>query len=239
VAVAQDLEHARARERETALAVAFPNPIARTIDDRLQPRLAAPQHVFGKILRAHGLGLAERAPNRGHEAAQIVLENVVDGAALQCLDRALFADRAGHENERRRGSDLLGDPQRRETIEAGQREIAENDVRRELRDAPAKAALVRGDAANGFETVLREPAGDELRVQRVVLDLQNANALRELRRGARAIGHAATSSCGASRRATPSIGKRSMKRVPLPISDSKSIVPLWCSTTMRCAIASP
>ena len=107
--VAQDVEHARAREREAPFAVALPDPVARRVDDVLQPRLAAPQHLLGEVLRARRLRLAQRASDRGHEPPQVVLQHVVDGAALQRLDRALLADRARHEDERRRRRDVFRD----------------------------------------------------------------------------------------------------------------------------------
>src|SRR5690606_11091077 len=151
-----------AREREPAVGVALPDPVARRIDDVLQPRLAAANHFLREIARTRRLGLAQRRPDGRDEPVQVVLQYVAGCPALQRLDRALLADRAGDEDERRRRRLLYGDAQRGQAVEAWQREVREDDLRRELDDRAAKRELVGDHPARGREAVGRQPPRDEL-----------------------------------------------------------------------------
>ena len=56
--------------------------------------------LFGLRSLAPHFGIAQLAVDRRNEAVEIVLDDVVVGAVLHRVDRDLFADRAGHENER-------------------------------------------------------------------------------------------------------------------------------------------
>src|SRR5437763_11082498 len=54
----------------------------------------------------------QRAFDSRHEAIEALLENVVGRAALECVDRALLAEEAGDDDERRVGGALAGQLQR-------------------------------------------------------------------------------------------------------------------------------
>jgi hypothetical protein len=117
----------------------------------------------------------ERAFDGRCESGRVALQHVVRGSAEQGVDGALFADRAGHEDERDLRTQLACDRERRHAIEFRQAEVRENDRRLKLFDCPAQVGLgfhALRDAGNSgaFELGQRE-----VRLIGHVLDEQNSN----------------------------------------------------------------
>src|SRR5262249_35555556 len=100
-----------------------------------------------------------------------------DRTAPQRLDSALLADRSREEDKGRIRRFGLGDPERGETIEAGQGEIRENDVGLESRECRAKARLGVRPVVNAADTAPRELLYCKIGVDADVLDDQHTQAV--------------------------------------------------------------
>ena len=85
--------------------------------------------LLGQLTGPAQVRIRQRAFHRWHQALGIALQNVVDRAAFECLDGALFADRAGEKNEGDVGSFLACDGECRHAIELRQAEVRENEIR--------------------------------------------------------------------------------------------------------------
>src|SRR3954447_5834977 len=70
----------------------------------------------------------QRALDSRYETIEPLFENVVGRTALERIDRALLAEEAGDDDERRVGSALAGQLQRGKAVEGRQKIVREDDV---------------------------------------------------------------------------------------------------------------
>ncbi len=119
---AQNLDRRRTREHDLVVRSEFPNPVLRGGYDVAQLlRGASTLHA-----RLH---FPQDPLDRRHEPGNIVLEQVVHRAAAQRLDGRFLPDGARQKYERHIRCVYLGYPERREAVEARQREIRHDHVR--------------------------------------------------------------------------------------------------------------
>jgi hypothetical protein len=118
------------------------------------------------------VGFAQRALDRRYQPRPAVLEHVIDGALLQRLDGALLADGAGDEDERCFGTAQSGDLQSVDTVEARQRVVGQDHVRRERRERFRVLRLGVDAAAVDLESAQPHFTEQHFRVLHAVFDEQ-------------------------------------------------------------------
>ena len=84
--------------------------------------------LFGLRALAPHVGIAQFAVDRGDQAAQVVLDDVVVGAVLHRIDGDLFADRARHENERHFEAAIANHRERGGAAEARHRVVGNDEI---------------------------------------------------------------------------------------------------------------
>ncbi len=152
--VAQDVAHRITAESEAAVAIVLPDPVLRSHDD-------VAQLLLESHLSAAHLELLERAAHGRHQAREIGLEHVIDRTALQRVDGALFAQRPREEYERSFRRELPGHFERRQAVEAGQREVGEDEVGLEFRErAPQHRLRFHAPPAARESPCFQLPDGD-------------------------------------------------------------------------------
>jgi hypothetical protein len=186
-------EHARGR---------FELPGAEThrIGREVETRLTLAQRHLGAVPLVVRTLLGQHAADRDGQAAKAVLHDVVGGAVLHRLDRRFLPERAGDEDERRARRRPPHYGQRLQPVEARQRVVGEDDVvpAAGQRGGEALARVhpldLRHDPRGG------QRLGDQLGVDRAVLEVQDPAGLHaRLRvRGGRGSAHGAggPSRCG-------------------------------------------
>src|SRR5262249_42747498 len=142
--------------------------------DVTQTLLAVADPTLG-IAHARPFDTEEQCALDGRdETAGIVLENVIHGPVVQSLDRALLAERAGDEYEGDVRSLARGDMQRRKAIEARNREVGDDDVRREVAQGSSEAPLRVDADRHTLDASCAQLLDGEVGVGRVILDDQYA-----------------------------------------------------------------
>ena len=152
--IPQRRAHGVAAEGELAGAVVLPDPVLRGGDD--VAKLFFQGHATAADRR-----IADGPAHGRHQARQVGLEDVVVGTALQGIDGAFFAQRPRQEDERSVGRELVRNLERRDAVEAGQREIREDDVGPEFTQHAAQSRfgvhpLPRAGETTGFELTDRD-----------------------------------------------------------------------------------
>ncbi len=120
--------------------------------------------------------LAQLARDGGNQPGKAAFHDVVVGAQLHRLDRDVFADRSGNEDERRFRVPFLADAQRREAVESGHAEIRQHDVGLELRQDASQVRFAPDAAAVEIETGDLQRTPHELGVGLDVFDHQDFDA---------------------------------------------------------------
>ena len=139
-----------------------------------QPLLALAERLLRQPPLGAILRLAQGAPDRRHEPLEPLLEDVVDRAGLEGLDRLLLADGAGDEQERDLRADLPGDLQGRHAVERGQRVVRQDQIRPRAVQGPAANALLGVHQADlAGQAALGQPGRDQLGIQGVVLQVED------------------------------------------------------------------
>jgi hypothetical protein len=171
--VAQDREHRMVAVRQPQSGVHLPDPVAAGFHDGAKALLACAQGALGALERSAFPTDSKRPIHRRGQPAQIVLQHVVQRAALQGLDGEFLADGSGHEEERHVRRLLACNQQRILAAEPGHREVAENDVGRERGQCPAQLHLVAdADVFDRQRQVAQRPQ-DEFGIRWRVLDQQD------------------------------------------------------------------
>src|ERR1700761_3364395 len=93
-----------------------------------QIHLASAKRLLCLLAFGALLSFADRALHGGYEPRQSRLHNIIRGPDLDRLDRDLFAERPGNENERQIGAGSQRELQRRKAIEGRKLVIGENEV---------------------------------------------------------------------------------------------------------------
>jgi hypothetical protein len=152
----------------------------RPIDARehLQHAREACEALLGQAAGAPQECIFQRALHGGHEPLGIGLQYVVGRAALQGLDRALLADRAGEKDEGNVGRHLAGDGERGHAVELRQAEIRQDDVREHRGERGAHLPLVHHTLMGADVAGLLETPDGELGVGLGILDEQHAQFAR-------------------------------------------------------------
>ena len=98
--------------------------------------------LFGFRSLAPHFGVAQLAVDGGNQPVEVVLDDVVVGAVLHRVDGDLFADRAGHENERHFEAAVAHHREGRGAAEARHRVIGDHEIPVVLSSAAVSAFSV-------------------------------------------------------------------------------------------------
>ena len=120
-------------------------------DSFFSRRYAASQFAAQPLLFQRALPLGHHALDDLRQRAQLVLGEVVLGAAAQHVHGGFLADGAGHHHQRRAATPRDQDLQRRVGREPGQVEVAQDDV---------EVVLQRVDEAGGVLDAVQLRSGD-------------------------------------------------------------------------------
>src|SRR5690606_33825700 len=120
------------------------NLLGQTVDERAEQHALLFERSFSLSALTPLARLGQRAIDHCRQSLQAIFEHVVGRAALQRLDRALFAERARDEQERRVGTALERDPERLQPVESGERIVSENQMRL-ARERASEIALRHGE----------------------------------------------------------------------------------------------
>ena len=139
--------------------------------------LAGLEGVFGLAALRAVAGGFEGPRYGGDQAAQPLLEHVVGRPADHALHGLLLAQRARNQNER--GVGPLGPhlQKRVHAVEVGQAEVGEDHVERALGQGPLELRAILRQAHLADERVLLQLVEDQLRIERVVLEVENENRI--------------------------------------------------------------
>jgi hypothetical protein len=175
--VRREPEHAPdgfATEDVAAAGSELPDPVLRGVDDIPQALLALPDAQLREPAPPPLRDLTQGPANGGGETSGIRLEHVVDRATAQRLDGALFADGAGEKDERNVGRRLQRNVQRGQTVECGNGEVGQNQVRAEIHQRLAEGRLGFDSVMYAADAAAFELLNGQLGVSRYVLDNQYA-----------------------------------------------------------------
>ena len=169
----------------------------------------------------------QRAPHRGAQPLQLVLEHVVRHARPKRRRRALVADGAGHQHERHVAAGAVQQLGGLQAVKARHRIIRQHDVpAAALQRRDVRCAVLHQDEL-GIPEVPPQGDAHQLGVGRIVLEVEDPDpAGRHARRGAHAT------------RSADATGSATVKVAPRPGSDSAHTLPP-CRATTRRTVARP
>jgi len=151
-----------------------PAPVShREEKERQVPLFDAP--VEGSLPPLALLGcFAQRSRHRRHEPLETALQHVIGRARFHAFDRFVLAQRAGDDDDRRIRLGFARERERLQSVVGGEVVVAEHEIEGIARDRrferrPVARANDLARAPFGLERVL-----DELRVERVVFEMQDS-----------------------------------------------------------------
>ena len=104
--------------------------VLQRVDEQPKVRLRFAQHTLDRDALLTLRAFAQSTPHDGRQPLQALLQHVIGRAALEHLDRVLFAEQPRHEDERRIGRALDRDRQRFDAGEGRHDEVGEDHVER-------------------------------------------------------------------------------------------------------------
>ncbi len=170
----EDAANGLTAEHEAAVGIQLPDPVLDRVHNVSQALLALADQTLGVAPAYPFDDFAQSTVHRRDESRRIVLEDVVDGSVAQRLDGALFTQRAGDENEWHVRGLTHGDIQGGQPVEAGDREIRQDDVRSEAAQRRPEAALRVDADVHAVDASRAQLPDGEVRVGGVILDDQYA-----------------------------------------------------------------
>lgn len=160
-----------------------PYPQARRLDGQARPHTDLLQRPLGVLPTASFVDFGKGAGDGFGQQGEILLEHVVHGAGAHHVDRVLFAEDAGKEDEggfRRQATGFL---QGQAAGEAWQDEIGEDQIELAALQGLDNASVVVDQLAIQHIATALERHLRQLGVTRAVFDKQDADGLRGGHRG--------------------------------------------------------
>ncbi len=136
--------------------------------------LAAAHILLGRLPPGSFRRLGHRAAHRRRQPVAFLFEDVIRRARLQALNRRLFANRAGHQDEREIGEFLAHHLERLQTIVIGQLVVRQHQIPRPLVQR-LKEFVPTADVAHlRRQFVIGELVAHEHGIGGIVLQMQDA-----------------------------------------------------------------
>ncbi len=163
-----------------AVRAQLPDPVLDGIDDVAQTFLALAS-LFLSAAPAYSLAhFAKSALNGRHKTRRVALEHVVDCATPQGLNHPLFTNGRREKDEGRVGQFAKGNVERRQAIQAGNRDVGENEVRSELAQRVTEGRLGAHAKVRTAHAAANQPACGQFRFGGGFFDDQYPEALQQM-----------------------------------------------------------
>ncbi len=155
-----------------SVGVQLPDPVLRGVHDVAQTLLALSNLALGRAASNALRDLAQSAANGRNQARRVTLEDVIDRALAQGLDGPFFTGRRGEENKRRVRGVTQRDIERRQTVEAREIQVGQDDVGVKPVQRFAKRRLRVHAQVNAPDAALDQPPDGQIRLSGDFLDDQ-------------------------------------------------------------------
>jgi hypothetical protein len=143
-------------------------------DALLELGIERAQIGLGLPARLTFLDFPQSPMDRGYETAEPILQDEVGRAALEQFHGCLLTHGTRDDDDRNLRTFLPSDRERLGTVEGGQHVVRQDDVGSKLPDRPLEFAAGLRTLREKFDSSFPEFPGDQFRVQRRVLEGQDA-----------------------------------------------------------------